>query len=83
MKCDGIEICRRGDRFDVPAAVRSCKLREVSEKLICEVLPTGRCADGDSMYISNRLGLRDKAKQVGDDLTVCTHDERRVSELMD
>ena len=25
MKCDGIEICRRGDRFDVPAAMRARK----------------------------------------------------------
>jgi len=83
MKCDGIEICRCGDRFDVPAAVRSRKLREVSEKLLCEVLPAGRRPYGDSMYISNRLGLRDKAKQVSDDLTICTNDERRVSKLMD
>ena len=53
------------------------------EKLVCEVLPAGRRPYGDSMYISNRLGLRDKAKQVSDDLTTCTDDERRVSELMD
>ena len=83
MKCDGIEICRRGDRFDVPAAMRARKLREVSEKLVCEVLPTGRSPYGDSMYISDRLGLLDKAEQVSDDLTICTNDERRVSELMD
>jgi hypothetical protein len=58
------------------------ELHEVAEKLVREVLPTGGSPDGDGMHISNRLGLRDKAKQVGDYLGSPTNDERRVSKLV-
>jgi hypothetical protein len=66
----------------MPATMPPCELHEVSDELVCEVLPTGGCPDGDRMHISNRLGLREKAKQVSDYLGSSTNDERRVSKLV-
>jgi hypothetical protein len=34
------------------------------------------------MHVSNRLGLREKAKQIRDDLPSVANDERRVSKLV-
>jgi hypothetical protein len=48
----------------MPATMSSSELDEVTEKVMCETLPTRRSADGNRMHISNRLGLRDKAEQV-------------------
>src|SRR6516162_8697917 len=58
------------------------KLNEVAEKLLREVLPAGGHADGDRMHISNRLALREKAKQIRNDLPSVANDERRVSKFV-
>ena len=55
---------------------------EVAEKLTREASPTGGCADGDRVHISDRLGLREEAKQIGEDLGSVANDERRVSKLV-
>src|SRR5215813_1983458 len=58
------------------------KLNEVAEKLLRQASPAGGHADGDRMHISNRFGLREKAKQIRDDLPSVANDERRVSKLV-
>jgi len=58
------------------------ELGEVAEKLLREALPTGGRADGDRMHISDRLGLREKAKQIRNDLPSVANDESRVSKLV-
>ena len=63
--------------------MQSSELDEVIEKVTCEMLPARRCADGDRMHISNRLGLRDKAEQVSVNPESVTNYERRISKLMD
>src|SRR5262249_62338637 len=57
------------------------ELNEVAEKLLREALPAGGRTHGDRMHISDRLGLREKAKQIRDDLPSVANDERRVSKL--
>src|SRR6516162_1267198 len=54
------------------------KLNEVAEKLLREASPAGGHADGDRMHISNRLALREKAKQIRNDLPSVANDERMV-----
>src|SRR5262249_56536356 len=58
------------------------ELNEVAEKLLRQASPAGGHADGDRMHISNRFGLREKAKQIRDDLPSVANDERRVSKLV-
>src|SRR5499433_2013518 len=58
------------------------KLNEVAEKLLRQASPAGGHADGDRMHISNRFGLREKAKQIREDLPSVANDERRVSKLV-
>ena len=82
VKCDGPQIRRRGDRLDVPAAVPASELHEVAEKLTRETLPTGGRPHSDRMHISDRFGLREKAKQIREDLSPVANDERRVSKLV-
>jgi hypothetical protein len=64
------------------ATILPSELHEVTEKLLCEVLPAGERPYGDHMHIPNRLSLRDKAKQVSDDLGSPMNEEGRVSKLM-
>src|SRR5262249_30365231 len=81
----GAEGPRRGqsgDRFDVLATVPPSERHEVAEKLLREALPAGGRAHGDRMHISDRLGLREKAKQIRNDLPSIADDERRVSKLV-
>src|SRR5262249_16486554 len=58
------------------------ELDEVAEKHLREASPAGRRTDGERMHVSDRLGLREKAKQIRDDLLSVANDERRVSKLM-
>src|SRR5262245_3961172 len=58
------------------------ELDEVAEELLREASPAGGRTDGDRMHVSNRLGLREKAKQIRDDLGPVANDERRVSKLV-
>src|SRR6516164_11573421 len=58
------------------------ELREVLEKLTREALPTGGGPHTDHVHISDRLGLREKAKQICDHLSPTANDERRVSKLV-
>src|SRR5262252_5897947 len=58
------------------------ELHEVAEKLTREALPTGGRSHSDRMHVSDRLGLREKAKQIRDDLPSVANDERRVSKLV-
>jgi hypothetical protein len=58
------------------------ELHEVLEKLTREALPTGGGPHSNRMHVSNRLGLREKAKQIGEDLGSVANDERRVSKLV-
>ena len=44
------------------------ELHEVLEKLTREALPTGGRPHSDRVHISDRFGLREKAKQISDDL---------------
>jgi len=82
VKCDGPQISRRGYRLDVPATMPPSELHEVVEKLACEALPTGGRPHSDRMHISDRFGLREKAKQIREDLSPVANDERRVSKLV-
>src|SRR5262249_41881168 len=79
---DGRRIGRRGDRLDVLATVPPSELDEVAEKLLPEASPAGRRTDGDRMHVSDRLGLREKAKQIRDDLGSVANDERGVAKLV-
>ena len=83
MKGARAQIGRCSYCLDVAAAMAAGELDEVAEKVLCEMLSPRGCSDGDRMYISNRLGLRDKAEQISDDPRSVTDDERRVSKLMD
>jgi hypothetical protein len=58
------------------------ELHEVAEKLACEALPTGGRPHSDRMHIADRFGLREKAKQISDDLGSVANDECRVSKLV-
>jgi hypothetical protein len=58
------------------------ELHEVAEKLTREALPAGGRSHSDRMHVSDRLGLREKAKQIRDDLDSVPNDERRVSKLV-
>src|SRR5262245_31811643 len=58
------------------------ELNEVAEKRLREASPAGRRADGERMHVSHRFGLREKAKQIRDDLPSVANDERRVSKLV-
>src|SRR5262245_5404925 len=82
VKCDRPLICRRGYRFDVLATMPPSELLEAAEKLTREALPTGGPPDSNRMNISNRFGLREKAKQISEDLSPVANDKRRVSKLM-
>src|SRR5262249_47603109 len=66
---------------DVLATMPPRELNEVAEKLLREALPAGGRTHGDRMHISDRLGLREKAKQIRDDLPSVANDERRASKL--
>ena len=44
-------------------------------------LPTGGHSHSDRMHVSDRFGLREKAKQIREDLSPVANDERRVSKL--
>src|SRR5215470_16698436 len=55
---------------------------EVAEKRLREASPAGRRTDGERMHVSDRLGLREKAKQIREDLGSVANDERRVSKLV-
>jgi hypothetical protein len=66
----------------VLATVPPGELDEVAEKRLREASPAGRRTDGDRMHVSDRLGLREKAKQIRDDLPSVANDERRVSKLV-
>src|SRR5215470_19569565 len=55
---------------------------EVAEKPARETLPASRGPHGDRMHVSDRLGLREKAKQISDDLPSVANDECRVSKLV-
>ena len=55
---------------------------EVTEKLAREALPASGRPHGDRMHVSDRFGLREKAKQISDDLGSVANDECRVSELV-
>ena len=68
VKRDGPQICRRGCRLDVPATMPPSELHEVAEKLTREALPAGGRSHSDRMHVSDRLGLREKAKQIRDEL---------------
>ena len=68
--------------LDVPAPMPPSELNEMTEKLVRQVLPASGRPHGDRMNIANRLGLRDKAEQVSDDLGSPTNNEGRVSELV-
>src|SRR5258708_38462572 len=82
VKCDGPQICRRGYRLVEPATMQPSQLHEVAEKLAREALPTGRRPHSDRVHISHRFGLREKAKQISDDLGSVANDECRVSKLV-
>src|SRR5262249_15839117 len=82
VKCDRPLICRRGYRFDVLATMPPSELLEAAEKLTREALPTGGPPDSNRMHISNRFGLREKAKQISEDLSPVADDKRRVSKLV-
>jgi hypothetical protein len=58
------------------------ELNEVAEKLLPEASPAGGRTDGERMHVSDRFGLREKAKQIRDDLGSAANDERRVSKLV-
>src|SRR5262249_2623366 len=55
---------------------------EVAEKRLREASPAGRRTDGERMHVSDRFGLREKTKQIRDDLGSVANDERRVSKLV-
>jgi hypothetical protein len=83
MKGDRAQIGGRGYRLDMPAAMPLGELDEVTEKVLCKMLPPSGSSDGDHMHISNWLDLRDKAKQISNDVDPVVNYERRVSKLMD
>jgi hypothetical protein len=56
---------------------------ELAEKVLRETSSSRRCLDGDRVHVSNRLGLRDEAEQIGDDPGSVTDDERCVAKLVD
>jgi hypothetical protein len=58
------------------------ELNEVAEKLLREASPAGGRTDGEGMHVSDRFGLRKKAKQIRDDLGSVANDKRRVSKLV-
>src|SRR5499427_3866951 len=66
----------------MPATMRPSELHEVAEKLTRQPLPPGGRSHSDRMHVSDRLGLREKAKQIRDDLPSVANDERRVSKLV-
>src|ERR1700719_1427028 len=55
---------------------------EVTEKLAREALPASGRPHSDRMHISDRFGLREKAKQISDDLGSVANDECRISKLV-
>src|SRR5258708_20517401 len=66
----------------MPATMPPSERHEVAEKLAREALPTGGRPHSDRMHISDRFGLREKAKQISDDLDSVANDECRVSKLV-
>jgi hypothetical protein len=80
---DGLRVRRDGYRLDVPAAALAGELHEMSEQPLRVPLPAGRRPHRDRMHVAHRLGLREKAEQVGGDLPSPADDEGRISELVD
>ncbi len=64
-----LQPCRRANSTKWPKSSR-------------EALPTGGRPHSDRMHISDRFGLREKAKQISDDLDSVANDECRVSKLV-
>src|SRR6266446_2056911 len=64
-----LQPCRRANSTKWPKSSR-------------EALPTGGRPHSDRMHISDRFGLREKAKQISDDLGSVANDECRVSKLV-
>jgi hypothetical protein len=67
----------------MPAPLPLGELDEVAEQLLPEMSSSCRGADRDRMHISNRLGLRDKAEQISNDLRSIANYEGRAPKLMD